>query len=240
MTALHPRKLVRLAAITLLLSGTAVPAWSQEEEFRLPGAAKEGGYVGMSFLPQFTLDGITFDGETAYKYEGGEELVFLPRVDTRKMFRGILGYRARRGAIEVSYERTKHIGSFFEFPLNATFQAVNVDGRVFFLPGSRVQPHLLLGGVYPMLNVIEGSFLPKDQTFLEGDIGDARFNGYGINTEAGVTIYPVRELGISVGYGYRSLWFDRVRGVSDKVGKLKPKFREASSSIVVTANFILP
>lgn len=230
MTAFHSRTLVRIAA-TLLLSAFAATASAQE--FTQSGAAKEGGYFGVSFLPQFTFDGITFDGETAYKEVDGEELVFLPRVDTRKMVRGILGYRARRAALEVSYERTKHVGSFADVvPMNATFQAVNIDGRLFFAPQSRVQPHLLVGGVYPMLNIKDGSLLGEQ-------FGDARFNGYGINTEAGVTVYAIRELGISVGYSYRSLWFDRVRTVTEKTFKLKPKFREASSSIIITANFVL-
>lgn len=212
----------------------ATPAWSQDDyEFRpAPGFAKQGGFVGVSFLPQFTFDGVTFDGETYYQEIGGEEMMFLPRVDTQRMVRGILGYRARQASLEVSYERSKHFGTFVDVPLKTTFQAINVDGRLFFLPNSRVQPSVLVGGVYPMLTIEDGSFLIDR-------FANARFNGYGVNTEAGVTVYPLHKLGISVGYAYRVLWFDRVKGVSDKLFELKPKFRETSGSVVITANFVL-
>ena len=50
-------------------------------------------------------------------------------------------------------------GTFGEFPLDATFQAVNVDGRCFFAPRSRIQPHVLAGGSMPFLRVKEGDFL---------------------------------------------------------------------------------
>jgi hypothetical protein len=223
------RKFVRVAVVMLVLSAASTPAWSQDFE---PGAAKEGGFVGVSFLPQFTFDGITFDGETFYKEIDGDEMMFLPRVDSQRMFRGILGYRARQASLELSYERSKHFGTFVDVPLNATFQAFNVDGRLFFLPTKRVQPSILVGGVYPMLTITDGSFLIDR-------FADARFNGYGVNTEAGVTVYPIRSLGINVGYAYRILWFDRVKGVSDKLFELKPKFRETSGSLVITANFVL-
>ena len=224
------RKVVRAAAVTLVFSTLSTPAWSQE--FRQPGAAKEGGFVGVAYLPQFTFDGVTFDGETYYKEVGGEEMTFLPRVDSRRMVRYILGYRARQASLELSYERSKHFGTFVDFPLNATFQAFNVDGRLFIAPTKRIQPSVLVGGVYPMLTI-------KDGSFLIDRFADARFNGYGVNTEAGVTVYPIRSLGVSVGYSYRMLWFDRVKGVSDKLFELKPKFRETSGSLIVTATFVL-
>lgn len=211
------------------LAGAATPAWSQGPP---PGAAKEGGFIGVTYVPQFTFDGLTFDGETGYKEIDGEEIMLLPRVDEQKMLRYILGYRARRASLEVSYERTQHHGRFLEFPMEATFQAVNVDGRLFFAPTSRVQPHLLLGGVYPLLNI-------KDGSFLVDDVSDARFKGYGFNAEAGVTVYPHPQLGVSFGYSYRSIWFDRATGVSDKLFELRPRFRETSGSFLMTASFVL-
>ena len=225
------RRLVRITAASFVSVALATPAWSQEEQHS--SAVKQGGFVGVSFVPQFTFDGVTFDGQSGYIEEDGDEIMLLPRVDTRKMFRGILGYRYRQASFEVSYERTNHLGSFLdEIPLKATFQALNIDGRFFFAPNSRLQPHLLVGAVYPMLNIQDGSI-------LHNAIGNARFNGYGVNAEAGVTVYPHRQLGIGVGYSYRALWFDRVKGVSDRFFHLKPKFKETSGSLLLTANFIL-
>ena len=41
-----------------------------------------------------------------------------------------------------------------------------------------------------------------------------------VNSEAGVTIYPHSRLGVSVGYNYRVLWFDRVTGSYVSINRL--------------------
>jgi hypothetical protein len=65
-----------------------------------------------------------------------------------------------------------------------------------------------------------------------------RLRGYGVNTEAGVTIFPVPEFGIGVGYSYRVLWFDRGTGVSDTLFELRPRFRETSGTVAITGTFV--
>jgi len=205
----------------------ASPAWSQNE----PGFAKEGGFAGVAFLPKFTFDGVTFDGRTIYKEVDGDELAVLPRLDTRNLFRFVLGYRARRASLEISYERTPHNGAFMGTPSRATYQAFNVDGRLFFATRHRFQPHLLLGGSVPYLTI-------KDGSFLDPDTGNAGFRGWGLNTEAGVTVYPHRQFGVSIGYSYRLLWFDGLNGVSNTYFQLRPRFRETSGTIVVTSHVI--
>ena len=201
-----------------------------------PGFAKLGGFAGVTVMPSFTFDGETFDGMTASQEIDGEERFFLPRLDTRPLVRAILGYRARQASLEISYERTQHDGTFFDVPLDATYQAVNVDGRVVFATAHRVQPHVLVGGSFPWLTVEDGSI--DDANLLEPEVGDARFKGYGLNTEAGVTVFPTPQLGISVGYAYRVIWFDRASGVSDTLGELRPRFRETSGSIAITGTFV--
>lgn len=213
-----------LAALVLIILARAAPVYAQAARAPFP---KVGGFAGVTFVPAFTFDGETFDGETAYQQEDGEELVFLPRLDKQPLIRGILGYRARQASLEISYERTQHDGTFGEFPLDATFQAVNVDGRYFFAPSSRIQPHILAGGSMPFLKV-------KDGGFLDPESGDARFRGWGINTEVGVTVYPHRQFGISAGYSYRMIWFDRVTGVTDTLYELRPRFRETSGAVAIT------
>jgi hypothetical protein len=227
---IHYQRLLKIGPAFLLLTTLATPAWAQGDDYEAAfphGFAKEGGYVGVSGLPNFTLDGVSFDGETWYKEVGGEEIFILPKLNTRNMFRGLVGFRGRQAGLEVSYDRTQHSGSFLEEPVDATFQAINIDGKFFFLPGGRVQPHVVAGGSFPWLRIIDGSY-------LEPKVGDARYRGYGVNTEAGVTIYPHRRLGIGVGYNYRVLWFDRASGASDRLGELRPRFRETSGSFVFT------
>ena len=195
------------------------------------GGAKEGGFVGVTFMPGFTFDGETFDGLTVYKEIDGEELVFLPKLDKQPLIRAILGYRGRKAALEISYDRTQHDGTFIDFPLDATYQAINADGRFFFNTGGRIQPNFVVGASFPWFNV-------KDGSLLDPEVGDARFRGYGLNTEAGVTLYPTPALGIGVGYSYRMIWFDRVTGVSDTLFELRPRFRETSGAIAITGTFV--
>jgi opacity protein-like surface antigen len=217
-------------AVLALIIVCVVPlaAWSQDQE----GFAKVGGYAGGSFLPTFTLDGETFNGLTYYKEIDGDEIALLPKLDTQKMFRGVLGHRYEKAALELSYERTSHNGAFGEVGTGkATFQQVNVNARFFFLTRARVQPYLLLGGGFPWLTIKDGSFL-ADQP--DAGVGDGRFKGYALNSEVGVTVYPHPQVGIVLGYDYRPMWFDRATGISDTPYKLRPRFRESSKGVVFT------
>ena len=196
-----------------------------------PGFAKEGGYAGMSVLPSFTFDRVTFDGEGYYREIGGDEITILPRLSTATMLRFSLGYRAKTYGVEFSYDFTNHDGTYLDAPGKATFRSINIGGRYFFLPSQRVQPYVQVGGSMPTFTVKEGSFLHED-------FADAKFTGYGVDAEGGVVIYPHRQLGISVGYNYRVLSFDKVNGVKDKLFELRPRFRETSGTVVVSGHVI--
>jgi hypothetical protein len=196
-----------------------------------PGFAKEGGYAGVSLLPGFTFDGVTFDGESIYQEIDGDEFAILPKLSTQNMVRVALGYRSKRAGLEFSFDRTSHDGTFLDGRGEATFHSINLDGRYYFLPHARVQPYAQIGGSMPWFTV-------KDGSFLNDDVGDAKFKGYGVNTEAGVIVYPHRQLGISIGYNYRVLSFDQVTGVSDTLFDLKPRFRETSGTVVVSGHVI--
>jgi hypothetical protein len=226
MTHSIPALVRTFVSILVLIALSAAPAaaqWAAEPQ----GFAKVGGYAGFAGTLDFTLDGETFDGLTFYQEIDGDEIFILPRLDKKPLFKGILGFRGRQGAIEVSYERANFPGTFADEPVDSVFQSVNIDGRLFLLTNTRFQPHILVGGAFPWLRVKEGSALNED-------IGDARFRGYGINSEAGVTLYPHPQFGIGVGYSYRWLWFDRASGASDRLGDLRPRFRETAKGVVVT------
>jgi hypothetical protein len=219
----------RLALITALL---AIPATTSAQfSSGEPGFAKEGGYAGMSLMPKFTFDRVTFDGEGIYKEIGGDEITILPRLSTQTMVRVILGYRAKKAGLEVSYDFTNHDGTFLEGSGKATFRSLNLDGRYFFMPNQRIQPYMQVGGSMPSFTVKEGSF-------LHDAVADAKFSGYGVNAEGGVVIYPQRQLGVSVGYNYRVLSFDKVTGVKDRLFNLRPRFRETSGTVVLSGHYI--
>ena len=220
----------RIAALSLLMLAPAVPAASQEPR----GFAKVGGYAGLSFVPNFTLDGETFDGMTIYREVGGDEIGILPKLDEQPKFKGILGYRGKMAAIEFSYERTSHDATFFDATGDATFQSVDLNGRFFALTKQRFQPYFLVGGGIPWLTVKDGSFLADDP---EAGFGDGSWKGYALNTEVGVTVYPHPQVGIVVGYEHRWIWFDRATGITDTLFELRPRFRESNHGLAVTGLF---
>ena len=228
MTSFMPARVVKPVALLVFLLAFASRASSQEQH---AGFAKEGAFVGVSAVPGFTLDGLTFDGSAYYRKVDGDEVLILPHLDRQNMLRAIGGFRQKRGSFEISYERTKHQGTFLGVPgEEATFRSINADERIFFLTGQRVQPYGLLGGSAPRLTI-------KDGSFLDPNLGDAIFKGYGINTEAGVTVFPVSRFGISAGYRYRAMWFDSASGVSKTTYRLRPRFHETSGSVVLTGLF---
>ena len=222
--------LVRSLALVSALLVIPAPAAAQFSS-GTPGFAKEGGYAGMSVMPSFTFDRVTFDGEGYYREIGGDEITILPRLSTATMLRFSLGYRAKNAGIEISYDFTNHDGTYLDFPGKATFRSINIDGRYYFLPAQRIQPYMQIGGSMPTFTVKEGSFLHED-------FADAKFSGYGLDAEGGVVIYPHRQLGISVGYNYRVLSFDKVTGVKDRLFELRPRFRETTGTVVVSGHVI--
>ena len=102
MSTLMPARFVKRLSLLPFLLALAAPAWSQERST----FAKEGGYAGISGLPDFTLDGLTFDGASVYQKENGDEILILPRLEGKSMLRAIVGLRSARGAFEISYDQT--------------------------------------------------------------------------------------------------------------------------------------
>ena len=216
-----------VTAIGLCILALAPRAWSQET----PSYAKNGVYVGVTGIPDFTLDGITFDGTSYYQKIGGEEILILPKLQPKSSLRGLLGMRSKRGAFEIGYEQTRHAGTFMDLSGEAIFHSVNFDERIFFLTRGRIQPYGLLGLSLPWLTV-------KDGSVLDQDVADASFRGFGINTELGVTVFATPRIGVSTGYRYRSMWFDHASGVSDTSYELRPRFRETAGTIAISGFFV--
>jgi hypothetical protein len=219
---------LRLTAVGLPLLLIAIPVPAHAQLIPEPGYAREGVYVGIS--PQFgaTLDGVTFDGETIYQEEGGTEYGILPKLDSKTMVRLVAGFRSRPVALEFSFERATHGGRFLDEPVESTVTVINVDGRFFFRTHRRIQPHLVLGIAFPVLRV-------KDGAIDDSVVGNARWRGTGLNTEAGVTVFATPRFGVTLGYAYRPIWFTTVRGITDRIFELRPRFRETSANVVLMA-----
>jgi hypothetical protein len=215
-----------LFIVAVCVLGLPPTAWSQEQS----DFAKNGAYVALSGISEFTLDGLTFDGSAYYQEIDGDEIMILPRLDAKTAVRGIVGVRNKRGAFEVGYEQTKHVGTFLGMAGTATFHSINFDERIFFVTRGRLQPYGLVGLSVPWLTV-------KDGSFLAPDVADGSFRGFGVNTEVGATVFVHPRVGVNAGYRYRLMWFDTASGVSDTTYKLRPRFRETSGSITIGASF---
>jgi opacity protein-like surface antigen len=213
--------------VVLCLLAFATAAQSQE---RPSGFAKNGFYAGASTVPDFTFDGVTFDGSTIYKEIGGDEIIILPRLEPKSTIRAVGGYRATRGSFEASYEKTKHVGRFLDLRGDATFQALNFDERIYALTRGRIQPYGLAGLSLPRLTIHDGSA-------VDDRVGDGSFHGFGLNTEGGVTVFPHPRVGVSAGYRYRVMWFDTAKGVSGTTYQLRPRFRETAGNFSLSAFF---
>jgi hypothetical protein len=224
------RMLRALGASLAFLGFGVAPAFAQDPPPKPQGFAKEGMYVGVAGLPNFALDGVTFDGRTLYKEIGGPEVAILPKLDSGPMFRIVTGFRAKPAALELSYERRSHNASFLETQGKAAFNAFNVDAKIFFRTEDRIQPHIVVGFAFPWLSVHNGSFSNETETAV---VDDANFSGPAANLEGGVTVFVTNRLGFSVGYHYRYIWFTNYRGVGEKEFKLVPWFGERTNSAIV-------
>ena len=218
----------RIGTVVAALCLLAFASGARAQE--VPGFAKNGFFVGATGVPAFAFDGVTFNGSSIYQQVGGDEILLLPRLESKATVRGIAGYRLTRGSFEVSYERLKQTATFLGASGEATFSAVNFDERIYALTRKRIQPYGLAGYSLQWLTV-------KDGSFLNDQVGDGTYNGHGLNLEAGVAVFASRRVGISTGYRYRMMWFGSATGVTNTTYELRPRFHETAGSYSITAFF---
>ena len=215
---------ITTAAVILSLLAFASAARAQEDQ----GFAKNGPFVGVTGVPAFTFDGVTFDGQSIYKQIDGDEIMLLPRLESKSTIRGLVGYRVTRGSFEVGYESLDLNATFMGLSGAASFHVVNFDERIYAFTSKRIQPYGLAGFSIPWLTVQDGSFLNER-------VGDGTYHGHGVNMEAGATVFPIPRVGISAGYRYRVMWFDTASGVTNTSYDLHPKFRETAGNVSISA-----
>jgi len=223
MTLITPAR-IGAAVVALSLLACASTAHAQET----PGFAKNGLYVGATGVPQFSFDGVTFDGSSVYKQVNGDEILLLPSLESKSTVRGIVGYRLTRGSFEVGYERMKQTATFMGLTGEATFQTFNFDERIYVFTRKRIQPYGLAGYSLPSLTI-------KDGSFLHDRVGDGTYHGHGLNLEGGVTVFPIPRIGFSTGYRYRMMWFGTATGVTNTSYELHPRFHETAGSLSISA-----
>lgn len=218
-----PASRITAAVVTLSLLVFASAAHAQEDQ----GFAKNGLFAGVTGVPAFTFDGVTFDGESIYKQINGDEIMLLPSLESKSTIRGLVGYRVTRGSFEVGYENLDLNATFMGLSGTASFHMLNFDERIYAFTSKRIQPYGLAGFSLPWLTVQDGSFLHER-------VGDGTYHGHGINMEAGAAVFPIPRVGISAGYRYRVMWFDTATGVTNTRYDLHPKFRETATNVSIS------
>ena len=223
------RTLTRIgtAWVFAMLQMSAGSAWAQTESFAKPGA-----YVGFLASPGTTFKGGSFDG-VHYLYDS-DQLVLIPHLSSADGLGFVVGGRFETGAIELTYVQADHPAAFAGASGVARTRVVNLDGKRFFLPSTRVQPYFTGGLAIPWLVVEEGAASRTGG-------GDATFVGVGFNVGGGVAVYVHPRVALSAGYSYRLVVFPRVKGAAgsfvDIDAKAQPVGRNGNMTASVSFAF---
>jgi opacity protein-like surface antigen len=186
--------LIALTAIIVFAS----PAAAEEENFR----AKNGFYIGVGAAYN-SLEG-DFDGETILI--GCCDIILVPKVDNGAGYKIVLGGRMSSSAAEISYIQSDHDVTFLGAKGEAELKMFNFDWKPFFLSSQRLQPFILLG-----VNFTE--FILKDGSSDGFSVGDAKFNGIGLNLGGGIAYYFTSRIALNAGLTYRWISFGSAEGV---------------------------
>ncbi|MCA8961929.1 MAG: hypothetical protein KDC38_15495 [Planctomycetes bacterium] len=176
-------------------------------ESETPAFVPKSGFYISGILPYTDVVASDFDGETAVAGGGSAEI--LPEIDGGFGFGGAIGGRFVNTAVELNYQSTDHDADFLGIPIDARFEAWNLEVRQFFIRDSRVQPLVLVGVGLHSLTIEDGS------VGALGQIRDAKYRGLGASFGLGLAVHATRRLSFSLEGGYRFTSFTRVEGVVD-------------------------
>ena len=220
---------LKVAGLCLLALLAARPADAQDD----PGYAYEGVYLGFGGSPRLTFKADQFAGDYGYVAEDDSEIFVIPSVNKRPVPRVVFGLRSRPLALEFSYDRARFTGDYLGVPLVSVYNAINVDAKFFFRTLTRVQPHVVIGMGLPWVTIENGSYPPGSDPLVDPPHADASLRGPGLNTEVGLTAFATPRVGISIGYAFRTIKFNRARGIGEEQKELRPPFWEVRGTPVV-------
>ena len=169
------------------------------------------------------IDGVYFGGLIGYQSIGGDfkgnsyisvpslgEQDNIPEIDGGMGFGIVGGFKRGKGALEVSYVRSTHDGSYLGTATDVVFQAFNFDAKYYPLPYIPTQPFLLIGLSVPSLKAENVS-----NSGLYG-IDDAKFTGIGLNLGAGILLKFTPRMALTGTVGYRWISYGWVKGASNE------------------------
>jgi hypothetical protein len=224
---------IRRLGLSLFMAAVLLPA----SVFGGPGRA------GMMIM--FSLQSLDFRGDlsgdlTLWHFE---KAFFIPRLEKGSAMSVSLGGKNAGGSWDVSYLRSTHTVDIEGEPRTASFHAVEINGRSFFLKKSFFHPYFLGGISLPIVHVDEGSF-------FRGRRLDAIYFGGGLNAGAGLLFDLGPSIVLNAGLVYRWIRFLYVTGDGKgrdinnlRIGFEGPEFkrllRTDSLTLTIGLGFIL-
>ncbi|MBN2199394.1 MAG: hypothetical protein JW747_06035 [Candidatus Aminicenantes bacterium] len=178
-------------AAALLAALTVVPLAAGEKE-------EDGG----AFFFGFNAAGGPFRGDcdgrlTLWHFDKAFAVPALPE----DLSLGLsFGRRTKTGQWEVVFLQASKNTAWREQELGASLSLLEVRGRTWAFPRSPVRPFLFLGFGFPRLRVTDGAR-------LGGSVDNTSFYGGNLVAGAGIAAALGPRLLLSVGAGYRMLWF---------------------------------
>lgn len=165
------------------------------------GPGRPGTYFMLSF---HTLD---FRGDltrelTLWHFE---KAFLIPRLGTGQALSVGLGGKSGGGSWEVAYLRSTHTVEFESGSRTATFHAVEINGRSFFLKKFFLHPYFQGGISLPLVHVDDGSR-------YQGRDYDATYFGGGLNAGLGLLFDIGPSVILNIGVVYRWIGFLYVSG----------------------------
>jgi len=184
-----PMSSIRVA-LALILAVSAFPA---------AGFAGPGRSGPMILFSGQTLDfrGDLIQDLTLWHFE---KAFFIPRLGKGLALAVGLGGKGDGGSWDVSYLRSTHTVSITGAPRTASFQAIEINGRSFFLKKSFLHPFFLGGICLPFIRVDDGSA-------FRGGRSDATYVGIGLNVGTGLLIEIGPSIVLNAGAVYRWIGF---------------------------------
>lgn len=174
---------------------------------------KQGWYVGLT-VPNLMIGG-DFDGDRVLVSSNTSELFTVPKIDPAFGWSLSIGQRMEKVAIEFSYARLVHSGSWVGFEESVTQSAWNLDFKYFIRHQKRLQPFIQFGWnpASPIIRVENGAFDATDNT-----LSDAIFisNIGNFNVGSGITWYITPRLSIYGTALYRRLKINAVQSEAKK------------------------
>jgi len=163
-----------------------------------------------------------------------EKAFFIPRM-ARDLALGIgIGGKSPGGTWDLSYFYSTQTAVFDDGSRTATFQALELNGRSFFLKKLFVHPYFLGGIILPFIQVNNGAF-------YEGKTANAAYFGAGLNVGAGLLVEIGPSILLNAGAVYRWIGFlyafggGKGRDINNlQVGYLGPEFGRLLRTNTVT------